>query len=96
MKLVLDLGHAGELLLPLVGKGALRDGLEVADVLARARLLRGEAAGAHARVVAQAALVQVRVVQRLGHRDPLLGVQRQHLQAGDRLSFRTHSTESDM
>ena len=36
-------------------------------------------AGAHAGVVAQAALVQVGMVQRLRHRDPLVRVQGEHL-----------------
>jgi hypothetical protein len=40
---------------------------------------RGVAAGAHAGVVAQPPLVQVGMIQRLRHRDPLVRVQRQHL-----------------
>ena len=56
----------------------LRGGLEVPGVLPHAGR-GGDAAGAHAGVVAEAALVQVRVVQRLAHADPLLGVQGQHL-----------------
>ena len=39
----------------------------------------GVAAGAHAGVVAQPALIQVGMIQRLRHRDPLVRVQRQHL-----------------
>ena len=56
----------------------LGGGLEVPGVLPHAGR-GGDAAGAHAGVVAEAALVQVRVVQRLAHADPLLGVQGQHL-----------------
>ena len=56
----------------------LRGGLEVPGVLPHAGR-GGDAAGAHAGVVAEAALVQVRVVQGLAHADPLLGVEGEHL-----------------
>ena len=68
----------------------LGGGLEVPGVLPHAGR-GGDAAGAHAGVVAEAALVQVRVVQRLRHRDPLLGVQRQHLKE-EGLCFKTDPT----
>ena len=75
---LLDLGDAGELELPRVIEHVLGGGLEVPGVLPHA-LGRGHAAGAHAAVVAQPALVQVGVGQGLAHTDPLLWVEGEHL-----------------
>ncbi len=78
MQLLLHLAHAGQLILPRVVEVDLGARLKVARVLAQAAGSR-VAARAHAAVVAQPALVQVRVAQRLVHADPLVRVQRQHL-----------------
>lgn len=78
MHLILDLGDAGQLLLPCVVKRPVRAGLKLSHVLPHPGSRRN-AARAHTRVVAETSLVEVRVVERLCYRDPLVGVQGQHL-----------------
>ena len=75
---VLHFGHAGKVGFPGVVEKHLGNGLEVSGVLAHARA-GAVAASAHAGVVAQPALVQVGVVERLEHPDSLLGVEGEHL-----------------
>lgn len=69
MSLTFDLSHGAQVLLKAVVELGLGDGLEVAGVDAPGG--GGVAAPAHAGVVAQATLVQVRVGQRVLRRDPL-------------------------
>ena len=78
MQSLLHLAHTGQLGLPHVVEDLLCGGLEVPGVLAHA-LGRALAAGTHAAVVSQSALVQVGMVQGLAHTDPLLRVEGQHL-----------------
>ena len=78
MESLLDLADTGQLHLPHVVKYLVGGRLKVPGVLPHA-LGRALAAGAHAAVVAEAALVKVRMVESLPHTDPLLGVQCQHL-----------------
>lgn len=61
-----DLVHGGELPLPAVVEGVRRDRLEVGRVVSRGGR-RAVAALAHARVVAQPPLLEVRVRQRVHH-----------------------------
>ena len=75
---VFHFGDAGEVVLPGVVEEHLGNGLEVSRVLAHARA-GAVAAGAHAGVVSEPALVQVGVVERLQHPDSLLGVEGEHL-----------------
>ena len=78
MQSLLHLAHTGQLGLPHVVEDLLCGGLEVPGVLAHA-LGRALAAGTHAAVVSQSALVQVGMVQGLANTDPLLRVEGQHL-----------------
>ena len=75
---VLHFGHAGKVGFPGVVEKHLGNGLEVSGVLAHTGA-GAVAASAHAGVVAQPALVQVGVVERLEHPDSLLGVEGEHL-----------------
>ena len=75
---VFHFGHAGKVGFPGVVEEHLGDRLEVSGVLAHAGA-GAVAAGAHAGVVSEPALVQVRVVERLQHPDSLLGVKGEHL-----------------
>lgn len=73
-----DLVHGGQLALPGVVEGVRGDRFEVGRVVAGGR--RGAvAAFAHARMVAQAALLQVGVGQGVHHRNALRRVEHQHL-----------------
>lgn len=63
-----DLVHGREFALPQIVERLTSGRLEFAGVLAHAGRC-GEAALAHARVVPQPALVQVRMGQRIDHRD---------------------------
>lgn len=65
--LLFDLVHGGELALPGVVEGVRRGGLQVGRVVPRGRR-RAVAALAHTRVVAEPALLQVRVRQGVNHR----------------------------
>jgi len=67
--LTFDPSHRAQVLLEAVVELGIGDGLKVAGVDAAGR--RGVAARAHAGVVAQPALVQVRVGQGVLRRDPL-------------------------
>ncbi len=78
VKLLLDLRDAGQLALPVVVERSIGSGLELPAVLSQAGR-RSVTTVAHARVVAQPALVQVRVVQRLDDANTLLRVEREHL-----------------
>ena len=78
MQPVFHFGDAGEVVLPGVVEEHLGNGLEVSRVLAHARA-GAVAAGAHARVVSEPALVQVGVVESLQHPDSLLRVEGEHL-----------------
>ena len=78
MESVLDLTDAGQLHLPHVVEDLVGGGLKVPGVLSHA-LGRALAAGAHTAVVAESALVKVRMVESLPHADPLLGVEGEHL-----------------
>ena len=75
---VFHFGDAGEVVLPGVVEEHLGNGLKVSCVLAHARA-GAVAAGAHAGVISQPALVQVGVVERLEHPDSLLRVEGEHL-----------------
>ena len=72
---LLDLGRGRQLALPLVVEVALGRGLEVQGELAQVGPGVGVAAPAHAGVVPEPALVQVRVVERLRHGHALVRVQ---------------------
>ena len=78
MESVLHLAHTGQLHLPQVVEDLLGSWLEVPGVLTHA-LSCALTTGAHTAVVAQSALVKVRMVESLPHTDSLLRVQGQHL-----------------
>jgi len=78
VKFLFDFGDAGQFALPVVIKRSFGSGLKLTAVLTHARG-GGVTTVAHARVVAQPAFVQVRMVQCFNNTNPPLRVKCEHL-----------------
>ena len=79
MQLVLDLGDAGQFAFPMIIELPFGHWFKVSCVVPPVAVVAGRAASAHTGVIAQAALVQVGVIEGLRHVDAFLGIQGKHL-----------------